>query len=152
MLFLASGSISLKYGTTDIHEVRGILKTAPWTGFAFLCGLLALIGLPPFGPFISEFIIFRAGFAAHSVAYAAAGIALLVLVFAGMLGSVNQMLYGRAREQMASGDLVRWPSEHVIMMMPLALNALLLVGLGLFLPAGVREFFGQVLKVMRISL
>lgn len=146
MLFLLSGSISLKYQTTEIRGVRGLLKTSPWTGFAFLCGILALIGLPPFGLFISEFIIFRAGFVAHSVAYAVTGIALLALVFAGMLGSVNQMLYGRPSEQMESRDPLRWS------MVPVALNAILLVGFGLSLPAGVREFFNLVLKVLGVSL
>src|SRR5438876_1222532 len=108
MLFLLSGSISLKYQTTEMSGVRGLLKTAPWTGFAFLCGILALIGLPPFGPFISEFIIFRAGFAAHAVAYVVIGVALLVLVFAGMLGSLNQMLYGSPSEPIETGDPLRW--------------------------------------------
>src|SRR5207244_1469966 len=84
MLFLLSGSIMLKYGTTEIRSVRGLLKAAPWTGFAFLCGILALIGLPPFGPFISEFIIFRAGFAMHATEYAVAGVVVLAIVFAGM--------------------------------------------------------------------
>src|SRR6059036_387993 len=60
MLFLLSGSILLKYRTTEIAGVRGLLRAAPRTGFWFLCGILALIGLPPFGLFISEFIIFRA--------------------------------------------------------------------------------------------
>src|SRR5436309_1442381 len=146
MLFLLSGSILLKYRTTDIRGVRGLLQAAPWTGFWFLCGVLALIGLPPFGPFVSEFIIFRAGFEAHSVAYAVTGIALLALVFAGMLGSVNRMLYGQASEELVSGDPIRWP------MMPLALNLILLVGSGLLLPDGVREFFGHVLKVVGVSV
>jgi hydrogenase-4 component F len=145
MLFILSGSILLKYRTTEIRGVRGLMKAAPWTGFAFLCGTLALIGLPPFGLFISEFIIFRAGFAAQSVAYAVTGIALLVLIFAGMLASVNGMLYGSPSEPLKPGDPVRWP------LMPLALNLLLLVGLGLTLPDGVRNFLGQILKVLGVS-
>jgi hydrogenase-4 component F len=146
LLFLASGSISLKYHTTEIRRVRGLLKAAPWTGFAFLCGILALIGLPPFGLFISEFIIFRAGFATNATAYAVTGIALLAVVFAGMLGSVNQMLYGGLSEQPKPGDPLRWP------MMPMALNLILLVGFGLFLPDAVRDFFGRVLKILGVSL
>src|SRR5205809_1558628 len=144
MLFLLSGSILLKYRTTEIRGVRGLMKAAPWTGFAFLCGILALIGLPPFGPFVSEFIIFRAGFEAHSVSYVVTGIALLALVFAGMLGSVNRMLYGQASEQVKPGDPFRWP------MMPMALNLILLLGFGLLLPDGVQEFFGHVLKVVGV--
>jgi hydrogenase-4 component F len=146
MLFLLSGSISLKYHTTEIHRVRGLLKTAPWTGLAFLCGILALIGLPPFGLFVSEFIIFRAGFAAHSVAYAVTGIALLILVFAGMLGSVNQMLYGHPPDEMKSGDPLRWS------MLPMGINAVLLAGSGLLLPPGVKDFLGRVLKILGVSV
>lgn len=146
MLFLLSGNISLKYHTTDIRRVRGLLTVAPWTGFAFLSGTLALVGLPPFGPFISEFIIFRAGFAAHSVPYVVMGIALLVLVFAGMLASLNHMLYGPPSEQIEPGDPLRWA------LMPIALNMSLLVGFGLTLPNGVREFFGQALKVLGVPL
>jgi hydrogenase-4 component F len=146
MLFLLSGTIAMKYGTTEIQRVRGLLKAAPWTGFGFLCGILALIGLPPFGPFISEFIIFRAGFAAGSVDYSVAGISLLVLVFAGMLGSVNQMLYGRPLKELASGEPLRWS------MTPMGVNLILLLALGLFLPNGVREFFVQVMKILGVSL
>ncbi len=142
MLFMLSGGILLKYRTTEIRGVRGLLKAAPWTGFAFVCGILALIGMPPFGLFVSEFIIFRAGFAANAAPYAVAGIALVVLAFAGMLGSVNSMLYGAPSGQSGSGDPVRWP------LAPLAVNVGLLVVLGLTLPAGLREFLDRILKVL----
>jgi len=146
MLFILSGSILLKYGTTDIRAVRGLLKTAPWTGVAFLFGVLALIGLPPFGPFISEFIIFRAAFGAHSTAYAVAGISLLAIVFAGMLASMNSMLYGSPVAPLQSRDPVRWP------LAPVALNVALLLALGLMLPLRVQEFLAGVLRVVGVSL
>lgn len=145
MLFILSGNILLKYHTTEIRGVRGLLKTAPWTGGAFLFGMLALIGLPPFGLFISEFIIFRAGFSANATAYAITGIALLALVFAGMLGSLNSMLYGQASDRVASGDPLRWS------LAPLAINLVMLVGLGLTLPTGVQGFLGQILTALGVS-
>ena len=67
LLFMLSGNILLKYRTTDIRRVRGLLRASPLTGGAFLAGTLALVGLPPFGPFISEFIIFRAGIESNAV-------------------------------------------------------------------------------------
>jgi hydrogenase-4 component F len=145
MLFLFSGSIMAKYHSTEIQHVRGLLKVAPWTGFAFGCGILALIGLPPFGPFISEFLIFSAGFRQHSAAYAVTGIGLLIIVFAGMLGSVNQMMYGEPPAGIRRGDPLRWVTA------PMALNLVLLVALGLFLPAGVRDFLTQILNILGIS-
>jgi hydrogenase-4 component F len=65
LLFILSGNILLKYHSAEIIEVRGLLRASPWTGGLFLAGTFALIGLPPFAPFISEFIIFRAGLESH---------------------------------------------------------------------------------------
>ena len=58
LLFILSGNILLKYHSAEISDVRGLLRAAPCTGALFLAGTFALIGLPPFAPFISEFIIF----------------------------------------------------------------------------------------------
>lgn len=146
MLFMLSGNILLKYRSTEIRNVRGLMKTAPWTGFAFLLGILALIGLPPFGPFISEFIIFRAGFAAHSIPYVVIAVALVAVAFAGMLASVNSMLYGQQSTDIVAGDPMRWP------MAPLAINVVLLVGFGLAFPANLRNFLGEILKVLGVSV
>jgi hydrogenase-4 component F len=127
LLFMLSGSILLKYQTTDIGQVRGLLRASPLTGASFLAGTLSLVGLPPFGPFISEFIIFRAGL--ESKAWVATtGIALLVVVFAGMLASVNQMLYGQPPDNLEGGERLRWS------LAPLAINFAVLLVLGLTLP------------------
>src|SRR5574341_387150 len=83
LLFIISGNILLKYHSAEIREVRGLLHAAPCTGALFLAGMLALIGLPPFAPFISELIIFRAGLESYPWT-AAMGVILLVVVFGGM--------------------------------------------------------------------
>jgi hypothetical protein len=80
------------------------------------------------------------------VAYAVTGIALIALAFAGMLGSVNSMLYGRPSGELDSGDPLGWPIA------PVALNVILLAGLGLTFPNAVRAFFDQVLKVVGMPL
>jgi hydrogenase-4 component F len=141
LLFMLSGNILLKYGTTDIRRVRGLLRASPLTGGAFLAGTLALIGLPPFGPFISEFIIFRAGL--ESGAWVAViGIALLVVVFAGMLASVNQMLYGEPPGRLARGEVLGWSIA------PLLINFAVLVALGLTLPPAVVDALKQAIEAL----
>jgi len=141
LLFMLSGAILLKYRTTDIRRVRGLLRASPLTGGAFLAGMLALIGLPPFGPFISEFIIFRAGFESNAWV-AAIGIALLAVVFAGMLASVNQMLYGEPPDKLARGDALNWSIA------PLAVNFALLAALGLTLPSALADALKQAISVL----
>lgn len=144
LLFILSGNILLKYQTTDIRRVRGLLRASPLLGGAFLAGTLALIGLPPFGPFISEFIIFRAGIERGHAVTAIVGIALLVVVFAGMLGSVNQMLYGTPPERV-EGVLVRgWP------LAPLSVNFALLLALGVTLPPALVAALNQVLNMLGV--
>lgn len=141
LLFMLSGNILLKYRTTDIRRVRGLLRASPLTGGAFLAGTLALVGLPPFGPFISEFIIFRAGIESNAWV-AVIGIALLVVVFAGMLASVNQMLYGEPPDKLARRNVLKWSIA------PLAVNFALLVALGLTLPSALADALKQAIAVL----
>ena len=141
LLFILSGNILLKYHSAEIREVRGLLHTAPWTGGLFLAGTFALIGLPPFAPFISEFIIFRAGLENHAWV-TATGVVLLVVVFGGMLASVNRMLYGAPPADLPRGDALRgW-------LAPLAANFALLLMLGLTLPSPFVAALEQAMKVL----
>ena len=68
---------------------------APWTGGLFAAGLLALVGLP-FGLFISEFALFRAGFAQHHPWLMGAALLLLLVAFVSFITRLNRMLYGEA--------------------------------------------------------
>ena len=140
LLFILSGNILLKYHSAEISDVRGLLRASPWTGGLFLAGMFALIGLPPFAPFISEFIIFRAGLESHPWA-TAAGVILLVVVFGGMLASVNQMLYGEPANHPRADALRGW-------LAPLAANFALLLMLGLTLPSPFVAALEQAMKVL----
>ncbi|HYL99639.1 MAG TPA: proton-conducting transporter membrane subunit, partial [Blastocatellia bacterium] len=142
LLFMLSGEILLKYQTTDLFRVRGLLRSSPAVGGMFLAGTLALIGLPPFGPFISEFMIFRAGFDRGPRWAALAGVSLLVVVFAGMLTNLNRMLYGDPPEKIAQRDQARWR------LAPLAINLGVLVVLGLTLPHPIVRALEQVVSVL----
>jgi hydrogenase-4 component F len=93
-MFLLSGRLHARYESTDMAAIRGLLKTMPLTGGLFAAGVMALVGLPPFGLFISEFALLRAGFAAGRPLLMAMVLALVVLVFVSLLRHLNRMLYG----------------------------------------------------------
>ncbi len=59
-LFISSGEIAHAEGTTEIARLRALLARRPVLGGIFGCGLLALLGFPPFSLFISEFAMARA--------------------------------------------------------------------------------------------
>jgi hydrogenase-4 component B len=69
----------------------------PWTGTAFLIGAAAIVGLPPLNGFVSEFLLFYAGFAA--VMDPSAGIALaglMAIVAMGLIGGLAAACFAKA--------------------------------------------------------
>ena len=64
LLFFAAGSVVHAAGTRSIDELGGLMRTLRMTGVAFLVGAVAICGLPPLNGFISEWLIYVAGFKA----------------------------------------------------------------------------------------
>jgi hydrogenase-4 component F len=83
-MFLLAGRILQRFRTADIASVSGLLRVMPGTGWLFLAGGLALVGLPPFGLFVSEFALFRAGFAAGRPGLMGVVLALLAVAGVGL--------------------------------------------------------------------
>ena len=130
LLFLLSGNVREAYGSTRIAAVRGLLGARPWTGGLFLAGTLALLGLPPFSLFVSEVMIFRAGFLAGHPAVTALLILLTLVIFVFFLGYVNRMLYGESPAEMPAA-----PESRPLEMLPLAANLAVLLAAGIVVPA-----------------
>jgi len=103
VLFLLAGRIRAAFGSTEVAAVRGLVAVMPFTGRGFFVAMLALMGLPPFGLFLSELLILGAGFQAGYVVLPALALLLLLVAFAGLLRIAHRMAYGpsetaRARE------------------------------------------------------
>jgi hydrogenase-4 component F len=141
-LFLLSGRVLQRFGSAEVVRVRGLARAMPWTSAAFLAAALALVGLPPFGLFASEVMILRAGFAAGRGWAAGLALALLVAVFGGMLRTVHRMIHGARPEDVPAGEPAPWG------LVPVAVNLLLLVALGLFFPPSLAAALGRVAAVL----
>jgi hydrogenase-4 component F len=115
----------------------------PWTGGLLAAGVLAVIGLPPFGLFISEFALLRAGFAAGQPWAMGLVLVLLTVAFVSMIGHLNRMLYGRPAPHVTVGEGNAWP------LLPLGVCAVALVVLGLALPAPLRILLEQIVEISR---
>lgn len=85
LLFFLSGSLSVRYGTMSMSEMRGPVGVTAGTSIALLIGTLALSGAPPFSVFVSEFLILTAGVQAGRWLPVALLVAVLVIVFAAMV-------------------------------------------------------------------
>ncbi|MBI4528979.1 MAG: hydrogenase 4 subunit F [Deltaproteobacteria bacterium] len=142
MLFLLSGEVLRRYQSTQMERVSGLLKVMPWTGTLFMVGILAIVGLPPFGLFISEFALIRAGFAAGRPGLMAAVLVLLAVGFVALVRHSNRMLYGAPPQGVAIGDVSRWR------MAPLLVSVGVLAALGITLPAPLEALLNEVVKVV----
>jgi len=54
VLFLVAGAIIYTYGKTSVDELEGIGKQMPITMWGFTLAALSLVGIPPFGGFVSK--------------------------------------------------------------------------------------------------
>ena len=95
VLFLSAANIHRAFDSKSIDEVRGAMRRVPLSGTLFLFGFLAITGSPPFGPFVSEFLIVSRAFAADRFFVGGGLLLLLLVVFIGMGRTVLPMLQGQ---------------------------------------------------------
>ncbi len=126
-LFFLAGNVLRAYGTTGAADVRGLLRRLPGTGVLLTILFLAIGGVPPFGPFFSEFLIFQFAME-RGTGVGVLFIALLAVAFLGMAGVLLPMLQGRDPSPTESS-----PEPRLALVTPLLAGGGVLL-LGLYLP------------------
>ncbi len=122
LLFFAAGNIFLKYSSTKIQNVRGVLKALPVTGVIFFIGILVLVGMPPFGIFFTKFAILASGIKDHAWVVIGVGVA-LAIVFVGLIRHTASMLFGAVPEGVAQGEGNAWTLVPVFFVLALLVLA-----------------------------
>ncbi|MFY9913716.1 MAG: proton-conducting transporter membrane subunit [Nocardioidaceae bacterium] len=92
--FVVSGRILTADGTTSISEIRTLLRRRPGVAVPFLCGMVALLGLPPFSLFFSEVAIVVAGVQRGMGWVMAVAVLLVLVIFAGLSRHLSDMVFG----------------------------------------------------------
>jgi hydrogenase-4 component F len=141
VLFLSSGHIVLAYRTRESSKVRGMLTTLPLAGAVVLLASLAVAGCPPFGVFLSELTIVRAGFTGSSVVgpvLASFLVLLLVVGFISLMATTVAMVSG---DGPPAGSLVPYPKRagRLVAAAPLVGGLAALGLLGVWVPGGLNE-------------
>src|ERR1017187_5500255 len=102
LLFLCTGNVHQHFKSDLFRNIKGgVMRVMPLTGVVFLMAMLAIIGMPPFSLFQSEFVIVRAAFdGGHSLA----GVSFILFgtgVFAGALLHVGSLVLGSSNQTLA---------------------------------------------------
>jgi hydrogenase-4 component F len=146
ILFLTSGELVLRYHTRDSAEVRGAIVAVPVVGGALLLASLAILGSPPFGLFLSEFTIVRAGFAHSSAALPALLLALLALAFIAFARTTTDMALGEPPIEIAGAT--RALPARLAGQVAIVIGLLALLALGVWIPAGLDHLINHSIAVI----
>ncbi len=128
LMFFASGTVSQKYETKVMSKIKGIIKVMPITGALFLIGGFALVGMPPFNIFLSEFLVLSSGFQSGQFLVTMIVIAFLVITFAVFLRHLIKMTFGNPVSEMKKDDMGN------LAIIPMIILASLVIIFGFYIP------------------
>ncbi|MEZ0246086.1 MAG: proton-conducting transporter membrane subunit, partial [Methylophilaceae bacterium] len=132
-IFFAVGHAAQKSGTQLMENIRGLIKTNPTIGWGLALGTLAILGMPPFGVFASEFMILTT--AMHEHAWATPFLlTALGVAFAAIFGKVQPMVFGETAGK-------RLP--HPPALVPVFVHLALVLMLGLYIPPYLVTWYHQ---------
>jgi hydrogenase-4 component F len=94
LAFFAAGTAIARYGSRDMRVIRGLLAVAPIGATLLMLAALSLAGVPGFSIFVSELIALRAGVGDGHWAAIAIFLAMVVVIFAGLLHHAGSMAFG----------------------------------------------------------
>jgi hydrogenase-4 component F len=122
LLFLCAGNVSQHFRTDLFSKIKGgVMRAMPLTGVVFLMAMLAIIGMPPFSLFQSEFLIVRAAIIGGHVLTCVLFVLFGTGVFAGAIVHVGGMILGprgdapvAARRPWRDGSLLALASALVV--------------------------------------
>jgi hydrogenase-4 component F len=128
LLFLSAGNILQCFKTDLFQKLKGgVLSVLPLTGAAFCMGTMAVVGMPPFSLFQSEFLMIRAAFGTAHFLVGALFILFGLGVFTGVTLHVSGMLLGASDEPR--------PGWHPWRDTPIVILLALLIVVAFWLPA-----------------
>ncbi len=137
-IFFTVGHACQKAGTQVMADIRGLVKVSPTVGWGMLFGTLAILGMPPFGVFASEFLIVTT--AMRELPWATPVLLLgLGVAFASIYGRVQEMVFGETTAK---------PLAHPPALLPVFIHLGLALMLGLYIPPYLDLWFQAAVKII----
>lgn len=130
-IFFTVGHAAQKAGSQLMDNIRGLITLSPTIGWGLMLGALAILGLPPFGVFASEFLIVTTAMREQPWATPILLVALGV-AFAAIFGRVQPMVFGET-------DARRLP--HAPALLPVFAHLAIVLVLGLYVPPYLADWY-----------
>jgi len=137
-IFFTVGHATQKAGTQLMSEIRGLIKVNPAVGWGMILGVMAILGMPPFGVFASEFLILTTAMREQPWATPFLLLALGV-AFASMLSRVLPMVFGETSLRRLA---------HPPALVPVFVHLGLALALGLYIPRYLDGWYVQAARML----
>jgi len=137
-IFFTVGHAAQKTGTQVMDEIRGLVTTSPMLGWGLVLATLAILGMPPFGVFASEFLILVTAMGEQPWATPFL-LAALGLAFAAVFSKIQPMVFGETTAK-------RLPVRPA--MIPVFVHLALVLVLGLWIPPFLAEWYRQAARLI----
>ena len=138
-IFFSVGHIAQVKGTQKMADIRGLTVSHPVLGWGLILGVVTIVGLPPMGIFMSEFLILTSTFARAPV--------LAVVLALGLLIALGALL--RHLNGLAFGDAHGSDSPAQASFVPMFTHLALVLAAGIYLPAPLVSCFQNVARLLR---
>jgi len=137
-IFFSVGHVAQIKGTQKIAEIRGLTQSHPVLGWGLAAGVLSIAGMPPFGVFMSEFLVVSSTFSRAPVLALILVLGIL-LAFGALLLRLTGFLFGEP-----TGSLKPSEASYV----PLFAHMALVLVAGVYLPGPIVTWFQAVAKLL----
>jgi len=137
-IFFAVGHAAQKTGSQRIDDIRGLAVVSPTVGWTLMLGTLAILGLPPFGVFASEFLILTTAMREQPWATPILLVS-LALAFAAVMRKVQPMVFG---------DTTARRLPHPPAVIPVIVHLAMALMLGLYIPPVLASWYRQAAQLL----
>jgi len=137
-IFFTVGHITQVKGTQKMADIRGLTESYPLLGWGLVLGVVAIVGMPPLGVFMSEFLLVSSTFPRAPLITIALVFGLLV-AFGALMLRTHEMAFGEPQ-----GNTQPTHASFV----PLFVHLALVFIAGIFIPSAVVAWFQHVASLL----
>ncbi|HVA55515.1 MAG TPA: hydrogenase 4 subunit F [Gammaproteobacteria bacterium] len=137
-IFFTVGHATQRAGTQIMEKIRGLITINPTVGWGLMLGTLAILGMPPFGVFTSEFLILITAMRDHPWAIPILLLGLGV-AFGAIFTRVQAMVFGET-------NLQRLP--HPPALIPVFVHIAIVLMLGLYIPPHLAAWYREAARLI----
>jgi hydrogenase-4 component F len=138
-IFFTVGHASQMHRTQEMDKIKGLIRGNPLVGWGLMFGAMAIVGMPPFGIFTSEFLILTA-----TIKDAPLMTPFLLLGLAVAFAAIFRKI-----QPMVAGEIPPYQKSMKVAHAPVLLHMAIVLALGLYMPVFLNQWFYKAVQILK---